>query len=168
MRRVATLFRIDDENPLNGWHVLTMVVLFFGVIITVNMVMAVFATGTFPGLVVKNSYVASQNYNALLAESRAQAERGWMADLAADDGILTLRLADSGGAPISGVQVEARVGRPASAAEDRMVVLHPAADGYAAREPLASGRWIVELTVHSDEALVYRDTRPIHVLASEQ
>ena len=37
--------------------------------------MAFAATGTFPGLVVENSYVASQHYDELLAKARAQDAR---------------------------------------------------------------------------------------------
>ena len=64
-------FRLDDEHPFTGRHMLAVVFAFFGTIITVNLVMAFLATGTFPGLVVKNSYIASQHYNERLAETRA-------------------------------------------------------------------------------------------------
>jgi nitrogen fixation protein FixH len=166
MRRVASFLRVDDDNPLNGWHVLGIVGLFFGTIIAVNVVMAVFATGTFPGLVVKNSYVASQNYNALIAESRAQARRGWTASLSAHDGSLHVRLAEPSGAPLIGLDVSARIGRPASVREDRVFSLSPAADGYAAEDALPAGRWIVELEARSGGDLVYRVTRPLFVAGS--
>ena len=66
-------FRLDDQHPFTGRHMLAVVCTFFGVVIAVNVVMAIAATGTFPGLVVANSYVASQGYNELLAAARAQA-----------------------------------------------------------------------------------------------
>ncbi|MGH6923297.1 MAG: FixH family protein [Propylenella sp.] len=163
MRRVASFFRVDDDNPLTGWHVLGIVGLFFGTIIGVNVVLATYATGTFPGLVVKNSYVASQNYNALLAGSRAQAALGWTAELSAPDGLLSVRLADQSGAPLAGLIVSARIGRPASAGEDRVVELSPAAGGYSADEALAPGRWIVELEARSGGELAYRATHPFVV-----
>jgi nitrogen fixation protein FixH len=163
MRRFASLFRVDDENPLTGWHVLGIVGLFFGTIIGVNVVLAAYATGTFPGLVVKNSYVASQNYNELLAESRDQALRGWTADLSATDGFLTVRFADRSGAPLSGLTVSVRVGRPVSASEDRVIALRPAAGGYVAADSLPPGRWIVELEARSSGELAYRATHPLVV-----
>jgi nitrogen fixation protein FixH len=51
-------------------------VAFFGVIITVNMIMARFAVTTWSGLVVPNTYVASQQFNAKAAQSRAIAAQG--------------------------------------------------------------------------------------------
>jgi hypothetical protein len=56
-------------------------ILFFGVIVTVNMTMAVFATRTFGGKVVENSYVASQQFNEWLAAARAQEKLGWKHEL---------------------------------------------------------------------------------------
>lgn len=162
MRRLIAFLRPSDENPLTGWHMLGIVGLFFGTVIAVNIVMAVLATGTFPGVVVKNSYVASQNYNELLAESRAQARRGWTADVSAGGGVLHVRLADPGGAPLAGLSLSARAGRPASSREDRILPLYAAASGeYEATEALPPGRWIVELQVRSSGDLVYRATHPI-------
>ncbi|CAN5652759.1 hypothetical protein BH11ACT8_BH11ACT8_25200 [soil metagenome] len=77
MSRVRNPFRLDDEHPFTGRHMLAVVFAFFGTVITVNFVMAYLATGTFPGLVVENSYVASQNYNQSLADTRALAGATW-------------------------------------------------------------------------------------------
>ena len=60
-----------------GWHMAGVLCLFFGTIIAVNMVLAVNASTTWTGLVVKNSYVASQHYNETLAAAARQAKRGW-------------------------------------------------------------------------------------------
>jgi len=163
MRRAISFFRVGDDNPLNGWHVLGIVGLFFGTIIGVNIVMAAYATGTFPGLVVHNSYVASQGYNDLLADSREQARRGWTAELSEIGGILHLRMADSMDAPLAGLRVAARVGRPASSRDDRMLDFTPTADGYASTEPLEAGRWVIELEVYSGGDLAYRQTETLSV-----
>jgi nitrogen fixation protein FixH len=56
---------------------LAVVFVFFGVIIAVNIALAVAATGTFPGLVVENSYVSIQNYDEILARAREQDKAGW-------------------------------------------------------------------------------------------
>lgn len=163
MRRIVSFFRLHDGNPLTGWHALGIVCLFFGVVIAVNVAMALYATGTFPGLVVKNSYVASQNYNKLLEESREQQERGWTADLQAEDGLLHVRFADPSDAPITGLRVAARVGRPAGDDEDRVLAFEIGSDGYVARDALPSGRWMVELEAWSSDRLVYRATHPLVV-----
>ena len=50
-------------RELTGRHVLVITLCAFGTIIAVNVFMAVMAVGTFPGLEVKNSYVASQTFD---------------------------------------------------------------------------------------------------------
>jgi len=59
-----------------GYHMAVILVTFFGVVISVNMVMAVFASRTFGGTVVDNSYVASQQFNRWLAEARKEKALG--------------------------------------------------------------------------------------------
>lgn len=166
MRRVIGFFRLDDDNPFTGRHMLALVGLFFGVVIGVNAVMATIAAGTFPGLTVRNSYVASQNYNAILAAGRAQEEAGWRAALTVEDGILRLALADAAG-PRRGLDVSARIGRPATSREDRLVRLAATGSGYAADEPLPPGRWEADVEARQGGALVFRHRQEIFVAAPE-
>ncbi len=63
-----------------GWHMTGILLVFFGIIVAVNLAMATLATRTFGGVVVQNSYVASQRYNEWLKAARAQAELGWKAE----------------------------------------------------------------------------------------
>ena len=55
---------MKSARTLTGWHAAAIFGSFFGVIITVNLALAYSAVHTFPGLEVKNSYVASQNFDA--------------------------------------------------------------------------------------------------------
>ena len=59
------------ERQFTGKNALAVFVVAFGVIITVNLVLAYSAVKTFPGLEVKNSYVASQEFNERLQEHQA-------------------------------------------------------------------------------------------------
>jgi len=59
------------ERKLTGRHVLLIFVAAFGVIISVNLVLAYSAVNTFPGLEVRNSYVASQTFNDRKAAQEA-------------------------------------------------------------------------------------------------
>ena len=52
------------QRTLTGWHVFAIFVGCFSVIITVNLTLAFQAVNTFPGLVTKNSYIASQSFDA--------------------------------------------------------------------------------------------------------
>ena len=66
-----------EPRKITGWHVVAVFVASFGLIISVNILMAYKAISTFPGLAVKNSYVASQQFDKKRAAQ--QALRGlWM------------------------------------------------------------------------------------------
>ena len=60
------------NSPLTGKRMTGIFVLFFGVVIAVNVVMACYASSTFGGIVVENSYVASQDFNRWLDEAAAE------------------------------------------------------------------------------------------------
>src|SRR5215212_8676756 len=113
------VFRLNDQHPLTGWHMLAIVFAFFGVIIAVNIALAIAATGTFPGLVVENSYVASQHYDELLARAREQDKVGWRDDLKAVGGVLRFSLLEGTGVPLPDLSVIAHIGRPSTTVEDR-------------------------------------------------
>ena len=162
------LLRLNDENPFTGWHMLSVVILFFGTIIAVNLVMAFAATGTFPGLVVENSYVASQHYDELLAKARAQEKHGWKPTLTAEGGTLRFALADAEGRPVSSLLVGAHVGRPSTTREDRSIAFTSAGDGYTALEPLPPGLWEVDLEATRLGETVFRQTQEVFVKPQEQ
>ncbi len=159
-------FRIDDDHPLTGWHVFAIIGLFFGTIFAVNIALAIIATGTFPGLVVKNSYVASQNFNTLLAGARAQAESGLTSQLIAKAGVLQFRLADASGAPQRDLIVSAHVGRPASDREDRAIAFAESGEFYQASTALPAGNWNVDVEARAGDTLVFRHSQPVWIEAA--
>jgi len=135
------------QREFTGRHMLYTMLGFFAVIITVNLVMATFAGMSWTGLIVKNSYVASQDFNGRIAATEARDAKGWTADLSLSDGVLTFRLADKAGAPIVLAGAEARFGRPTNENEDMTVAL--AADGlggYSGAVDPRPGAWNVEVT----------------------
>ncbi|WP_416896867.1 MAG: FixH family protein [Minwuia sp.] len=99
-------------RPVTGRTVLITIVAFFGVIIAVNLTLTVFALRSDNGLVVKNSYVASQNFNRNMAEARAQEELGWRLAAIRENGELIVRLHDRDGIAVEGATVTAKVGQP--------------------------------------------------------
>jgi nitrogen fixation protein FixH len=146
---------------------LAVVFLFFGVIIAVNVVLAVAASGTFPGLVVRNSYVASQGYNQLLTSARVQTEAGWRLELEAADGLLNVRLANRDGRVEHYLVVTALAGRPSSSREDRTIEFSDGADGYRAAEALSPGLWEIDVEARRGGELVFRETRRAYVRPGE-
>ncbi len=137
-----------EPKPLTGRKVLLIAVAAFGVILAANLAMLYAATSTFPGLVVKNSYVASQNWNA---RTDAQRALGWKAAASYGEGTLRVAMTGRDGAPVLGLRVVAVVGRPASARDDVRLELTEGAQGYAAPLVLAPGMWRVAITGTDDE-----------------
>ena len=160
---IRNFFRLDDDHPFTGRHMLAVVLLFFGTIIGVNIVMVISATGTFPGLVVKNSYVASQNFNRTLAEAQAQDETGWRMELDAADGAIAVRLFDRDGVPLRGLAVTAAAGRPSTTGEDRSIALVQDGAGYRAAEALPPGLWEIAIEARRDGTRVFGARERIHV-----
>ncbi len=132
-----------NGRPLTGKKVLLIAVAAFAVVIAANLAMLFAATGTFPGLVVKNSYVASQGWDR---KTHAQRALGWKAVASYGDGALQVVMTGRDGAPVTGLSVVAVVGRPASAREDVRLELAEEAEGYAAPLVLAPGMWRVAIT----------------------
>ena len=143
-----------------GWHMLTIMLLFFGVIISVNVTMAVMAGRTWTGLVVKNSYVESQKFNDHLAAARAQESKGWRTKLSYSDGFLTFDVRNRDGQPVVISDATLFVGRPAFEQADRTLALEPAGQGrYVARVDFAPGPWALRITGTSDGQPYRRDSR---------
>lgn len=79
-------------DRFTGFHMLGLIIAFFGVVVGVNMTMAMLATRTFGGTVVDNSYVASQKFNRWLDEAAVQASLDWQLTTAreGDRALITL------------------------------------------------------------------------------
>lgn len=103
------------QRELTGRMVLAITLSAFGIIIAVNMAMAYFAVNTFPGLEVRNSYVASQGFNERLAAQRAL---GWQTDAQMRDRSLRVEITDAQGRPARVAEFTAILGRPTTERED--------------------------------------------------
>ncbi|WP_420409991.1 FixH family protein [Hoeflea sp.] len=160
-----TLFRsIFQPKEFTGKHMLMTMVAFFGVIITVNLVMARFAVTTWSGLVVPNTYVASQQFNSQAAQSRAIAALGYDVAFDPDADGLTILLTDAHGEPAYASSVTASLRRPVGTDDDRELVF--VADGtgsYRADGRLAEGEWIAHVTAMRGEDVIYKKGRRFRI-----
>lgn len=135
------------RGPFTGWHMLAIMVGFFGVIIVVNFYMAFMATGTWTGMIVKNSYVASQKFNENLDELAMQQAQGWQSALGYVDEGIELTLVDADGAPVALTNVVVLVGRPAHEHLDQQLTMTEIAPGrYRSVIRLDQGPWMLQLT----------------------
>lgn len=141
-----------------GWHMTAILVLGFGVVVAVNLLMATLAVGSFGGVVVENSYVASQNFNAWLAEAREENALGWSASVSrSGEGHLLVQTA---GAP-AGTEVAAELRHPLGREQPIALTLRSDGTGtFSSPEPLPEGRWLVRLTLSHDTDLM-RLERPV-------
>ena len=155
----------QDATPFTGRHMFAIMVAFFGIIIAVNVIMAVIARTSWTGLVVENSYVASQQFNDRLAATKAQAALGWQASLGVSDGQVRYALVDKQGAPVRMEAVSVSFRRPIDDREDHVVQLQAAEAGvFAAKHALADGAWIVEVEADAGLAHPYRETHRILIV----
>ncbi|MGH1420073.1 MAG: FixH family protein [Hyphomicrobiaceae bacterium] len=124
---------------------------FFGTILSVNILMAVVASRSWTGLVVKNSYVASQKFNKELVAARNQDKLGWRDRVTYDGGRIELRLEDANRAPVVLKNVIAEIGRPAFEQQDQTIKLTRASDGqYVSNIRLAPGPWQIRIVADYD------------------
>lgn len=151
-------------REFTGRHMAILMLAFFGVIIAVNLTMALMASASWTGLIVKNSYVASQQFNERLAEGRAQAALGWTGALDVADGAITYRLTDASGGPVRVDAVTINMHRPVTADEDVAIELVPAEHGiWRAEHGPGDGTWVVRIEAEAGLAHPYRDVRRIAI-----
>jgi nitrogen fixation protein FixH len=141
-------------NGIEGRHVLMALVVFFGVMILANTILVYYAVGTFSGGDRHDPYRSGLRYNETIEADKRQAALGWKTELAYDDakGRLTLRVFDEAEQPVSGLELDARLSRPATDKEDRAVDFRQVEPGiYAADVALAAGRWVFSLASSGTE-----------------
>lgn len=147
-----------------GRHMLAIMVAFFGVIIAVNFTMAYLATATWSGLVVKNTYVASQEFNGKAAAIRNMLATGIKGEMAVGEGTISYRLTMPGNVPVVADRVTAHFKRPVGDHQDFLATLTPAGDGrYVAEHAVLPGDWIVETIAVRDGATIMHEAVRISV-----
>jgi nitrogen fixation protein FixH len=131
-----------------GRHMLAIMLAFFGVVVSVNLLMATLASRTFGGTVVDNSYVASQRFNGWLAEAKAQERLGWTAALSLDRERRIDVAVRGAEAALAGAELSAVARHPLGRAPDVALDFREASPGsYKSRTPLPPGRWVVHLEI---------------------
>lgn len=154
----------QKPREFTGRHMLAIILAFFGVVIAVNLTMATLASTSWTGLVVENTYVASQQFNKKAEEGRAQAALGWTGKLTIAWGEVRYGLTDAAGMPVAlhGVRVLFR--HPAYEKEDEAITLALASgQEFASQHLPKDGVWIVEVDADAGLAEPYRDVRRIMI-----
>ena len=163
--QAMTANRKSTQGKLTGWHVLWIMMGFFGVMFVVNGIFLYHAITSFPGEDVKRSYLQGLDYNHTLEEKAAQDRLGWSAAAGLHDGHLVFNLVDADGRPLSAHLVTADLRRGASNADDLVLTLEPLGSGeYVADvSDLPQGRWDAKFMVYdaTGEDIVFRASKRI-------
>ena len=153
-------------REFTGRDMLFLMIAFFAVVVSVNMAMAVIASGSWTGLVVKNSYVASQEFNEKTAELERSAAMNVHASLAYQKGEVVVQLNDSSGTVLSANTLTHRIGRPSYDGEDRSLTMSCSADGICrAQAVLGPGVWTGE--VEAELSGLGRWSRAVRLIVRE-
>jgi nitrogen fixation protein FixH len=130
----------DGGKPLTGRKVFAIFAGAFTLIIGVNVFMAYSAIGTFPGLEVANSYVASQTFDA---ERTAQEALGWETSAAIEGDTVALTITGPDGKPARVETIEGTIGRATQRTDDQALVFRQNEAGVHVAEvtPLDFGKW---------------------------
>lgn len=165
MQGIQGIFR----GPFTGWHMLGIMAMFFGTIISVNLTLAYFAGSSWSGLIVKNTYVASQEFDDEVARVEAMKARGWSSALEVDSGSVRYRLTNALGTPIEADGVSIVISRPVEEHSDRTLELNRMGDGsyYAAHE-IDPGQWLIKIKAMRDSGVLFSDVQRVHVKADEE
>ncbi|MER2508856.1 FixH family protein [Amaricoccus sp.] len=147
---------------LTGRAVLLIALGAFAVTLAVNLLLAFTAVRTFSGLVVDNSYVASQHFNAA---RDAQLALGWTVTLTddVDAGVLRLAFTNASGAIVRPAALSVTLGRPTTTRDDQTIVLEETVGGYAGAAPLAPGLWRVEIVATATDGTAFHQSRSLRV-----
>lgn len=139
-------------TEVKGWHVFGVFALAFGVIISVNLALAFNAVRTFPGLEVKNSYVASQSFDV---DRAAQVALNWnvAAHLSGDELVLAI---SRDGQAIQPVIEEAIFGRATMVKADQVPEF--VFDGTVYRAPVIAdaGNWNLRLRLRASDGTLFQ------------
>lgn len=139
-------------TEIKGWHVFAGFCGAFGIIIAVNLTLAFKAVATFPGLEVRNSYVASQSFDA---DRAAQQALDWEVSAHLDGHELTLVILEDGKAIAPQIE-QATFGRATNVAFDETLAFE--FDGTALRAPVVAGRgnWNLRLKARAADGTLFQ------------
>ncbi|MFN3643304.1 MAG: FixH family protein [Gemmobacter sp.] len=134
-------------RPITGTKVAIVTVGAFSIIIAVNLTLAYQAVATFPGVEVRNSYIASQHFDR---DRLAQDALGWTVAQDYRDGVLRLTFTDAAtGLPSEVADLSVLVGRATVARDDQTPVFIRHGDSFLAPLDLAPGKWLLRIEARS-------------------
>jgi nitrogen fixation protein FixH len=153
-----------QKGEFTGRHFLLIVLAAFATVVIANLTLAYFALGSFPGLNVTNSYVASQEFDA---KKRAQDALGWKSTLSYENGRLSLRLTDARGVAVTPLHLAQpltlRVGQATTARQDQQFSADFANGQFSAVVDLQAGNKIVFIEAIAADGTLFSQQHNLHL-----
>lgn len=149
-----------SPKPLTGRKVLVISLSAFGVILAANLALVYAAIGSFPGLEVKNTYVASQSFDA---DRAAQLSLGWTVLPSYDGKTLMIEIRDADGNTAKLGKLDVSVGRATTAASDIKLGFGEMRGPYVTPLALAGGKWEIRLAAVSADGIAFNQRLPLFV-----
>ena len=122
--------------------------------------MAVNAVKTFPGLEVKNSYVASQEFDQ---RRSAQEALGWSVYASSQGDQLRLEITDADGKPVEVAKLSATLGRATHVQDDQQPEFTFDGQAYVAPAELGPGNWNIRLVARAKDGTEFTQRVILHV-----
>ncbi|WP_323784116.1 FixH family protein [Leisingera sp.] len=148
------------EREFTGKHALMLFGGAFAVIIGVNIALAVNAVQTFPGLEVKNSYVASQEFDQ---RRSAQQALGWSVYASSQGDIVKLEITDAAGNPVEVAELNATLGRATHVQDDQQPAFIFDGQAYVAPADLGPGNWNIRMAARAKDGTAFTQRVILHV-----
>ena len=146
---------LTAPRQITGRFVLIVIVLFFAVVISVNVIMMRLAIVTLPGTEVDNAYSAGLAYQKEIQAAHQQDRRDWKVDAHIErqtDGIarLTVDAKARDGEPLAGLSISGRLERPTDRRADQVLEITEAGGGSyrGVAHGVAAGQW--DLVIEAD------------------
>lgn len=148
----------SEDFVFTGRHMILVMGVFFGTIIGVNVTMAWYAHSSWSGLVVENTYVASQEFNEKAAIARRIEASGVKGALKVEGETIFYKLTDEQTDPVIADRVTLRFRRPVGDHQDFSLELADAGHGlFKGTHPVIPGQWIVEAEAERAGAVVMHE-----------
>lgn len=154
---------------LTGRMVLAILVVFFAVVIGVNVLMARLAAQTFRGLASNHAYAEGLAYNREIEAAHAQDALGWRVSgavtrIAPGRSRIAVSQSDASGQPTGDAQVDLQFLHPVDRARDKALTLTMEKPGlYTGEIDIAPGHWGLALRVMQNGQVAFQSQNKIEI-----
>lgn len=148
------------KRQITGWHVLIGIVLFFVLVIAVDVVFMVLAYRTFSGQVASNPYEAGLAFNRTLAQRQREAALSWTAAVETRDGhTVIVGIRDAAGRPLDHLSLTGTLERPATETGRQVLAFTPMGEGRYQAAARLDGAWDLRATARNPKDVFELEAR---------